>query len=154
VSERLETPSERWSRDVRELVPLTPDELERAFVMPIGRTPSKDGLVSIDGVDYELPTKLKPRGRKKERVQILRRLLTETYHVLVEGRLVQLHPVDLVANARAPRGRRRPDEGSDDAEQPPARSAADMAFERDLGPVTDADGGFADPATQDQEVDP
>jgi hypothetical protein len=152
VSERLETPSERWSRDARQLVPLTPDELERAFVVSLGRTPSKDGLVSIDGVDYELPSKLKPRGRKKERVQILRRLLTETYHVLVEGRLVQLHPVDLVANARAPRGGRGPDEGSNGAEQPPARSAADMAFEGEFGPVTDADGGFSDPAPE--EIDP
>ena len=152
MSGRLETPAERWARDARRLAPLTPDELERAFVVPLGRTPSKDGLVSIGAVDYELPAQLKPRGRKKERVQILRRLLTETYHVLVDGRLVQLHPVDLVANARAPRGGRGEKGDSGGAEQPPALSAADMAFERDLGPVTDADGGFSD--TAPEEIDP
>jgi hypothetical protein len=144
MSDRLETPWERWSRDPREIVPLRPQALERAFVCFLRRSPSNDGLVPIKGVDYELPPELKPRGHKKEPVQILHRLLSDTYHVAVAERLVQLHPVDLEANARASRARgAASDEDSPDS-VPPPRSAADMAFERGLGPVTDPDGGFAD----------
>ena len=154
MSDRLETPWERWSRDSRQLFFATPEELERAFVLFLRRRPSNDGLVPIDGVDYELPGPLRPRGRKKERVQVMHRLLTDTYHVVANGRLVQLHPVDLEANARRPPGRARVER--DDVDEPPARSAADMAFERDLGPVTGPDGGFVEPPadTDTEESDP
>jgi hypothetical protein len=149
MSDRLETPWERWSRDSRQLLFLTPEELEQAFVLFLRRSPSNDGLVPIDSVDYELPRSLRPRGRKKEPVQIMHQLLTDTYHVVADGRLVQLHPVDLEANARTPRGRAR-DERTE-ADPPPARSAADMAFERDLGPVTGLDGGFVEPPHQESD---
>jgi len=149
MSDRLETPWERWSRDTRQLRFLTPEELEEAFVLFFRRSPSNDGLVSIDGTDYELPRPLRPRGGKKERVQILHRLLTGTYHVVADGRLVQLHPVDLEANARTPRGRGRDER--DAVDPPPTRSAADMAFERDLGPVTGPDGGFVEPPTEESD---
>jgi len=149
MSDRLETPWERWSRDTRQLLFLSPEELEEAFVLFFGRWPSNDGLVPIDGTDYELPPALRPRGRKKERIRIVHRLLTDTYHVVAGGRLVQLHPVDLVDNARRPRRRAR--DGQDEVDPPPARSAADMAFERDLGPVTGPDGGFVEPPTQEND---
>jgi len=149
MSDRLETPWERWLRDTRRLLFLGSEELEEAFVFFLHRWPSSDGLVPIDGTDYELPAALRPRGRKKERIRIMHRLLTDTYHVVADGRLVQLHPVDLVANARRPRRRARDDQ--DEVDPPPARSAADMAFERDLGPVTGPDGGFVEPPTQESD---
>lgn len=150
MSERLETPWERWSRDTRQVRALSSEELEEAFVLFLQRSASHDGLVPIDSVDYELPPALKPRGRKKEPVQIQHWLLTDTYHVVVEGRLVQLHPVDLEANARAPRARGVAEH--DDPDRPPSRSAASLAFDRDLGAVTDPEGGFTDP-TPEQESD-
>lgn len=149
MSDRLETPWERWSRDARQLRLLSPEAIEEAFVLFFRRSPSNDGLVPIVGIDYELPRPLRPRGGKKEPVQILHRLLTDTYHVVADGRLVQLHPVDLEANARTPRGRAR--DGRDAVDPPPTRSAADMAFERDLGPVTGPDGGFVEPPTEESD---
>lgn len=151
MSDRLETPWERWSRDSRKVPPLTPEALTEAFVLFFDRSPSNDGLVSIDSVDYELPRSLRPRGRKKEPIRVLHRLLADTYHVVADGRLVQIHPVDLEANARTPRGRARHDD-ADEVDPPPTRSAADMAFERDLGPVTGPDGGYIEPP--DRESDP
>jgi hypothetical protein len=149
MSGRFETPWERWLRDPRQLQLVSPDDLARAFVLFFRRSPSNDGLIGIDGVDYELPLRLKPRGRKKEPVRVHHLLLAGSYHVLVGDRLVQIHPVDLAANARAPRG--RGDSPAVDAEQPPVKSAADMAFDRHYGPVTDADGGFVDPTSQETD---
>lgn len=149
MSDRLETPWERWQRDPRQLQLMSPEDLARAFVLFFRRSPSNDGLIPIDGVDYELPLRLKPRGRKKEPVEVHHQLLAGTYHVVADGRLVQIHPVDLVANARTPRGRCGSREA--DAEQPPVKSAADMAFEREFGPITDADGGFADPTPKETD---
>lgn len=149
MSGRLETPWERWSRDVRQLRFVSPEDLARAFVLCFRRSPSNDGLIPIDSVNYELPLKLKPRGRRKEPIRVHHLLLTDTYHVVADGRLVQILPVDLVANARTPRGRGGSREA--DTEQPPVMSAADMAFERDYGPVIEPDGGFVDPTAQESD---
>lgn len=154
MSGQLETPWERWSRDSRQLFFSTPGELRQAFVLFLRRSPSNDGLVSIESVLYELPAQLRPRGRKKEPIKIQHWLLSDSYHVLVGERLVRLHPVDLEANARAPRGSGSSGEDEEAPEQLPSRSAADMAFDRDLGPVTDPDGGFTDPPRKPEESGP
>jgi hypothetical protein len=131
-------------RDTRSLQHLTEAELGRAFVTFLERTISHDRLVSIDGRAYELPRKA---GRGGERVLITHRLLDATYHVLAGDRLVRIHPVDLAANARSPRAR---PEGQD--ERPPAApTAADLGFERDLGPVVDEDGGALPPHPPDEQ---
>ncbi len=138
MSERLESPWQRWSRDPRALSHLTAEELARAFVAFLDRTVSNDRLVSIDGVDYELPRELGPNGRTGSKVQLVEKLLEGSYHVLVGDRLMRLRPVDLTANARSPRS----SPGEEAAPEPPAaKTAADLAYETDLGPVVDADGG-------------
>ncbi len=145
----FQSPFERWSRDPRALSHLTEEELRRAFVLYLKRTVSHDRLVSIEGVEYELPRELGPNGRHGARVQILHRLIEATYHVLGnDGQLVRIHPVDLAANARSPRARRGPSTGDDRdvTTAPPARSAAHLAFERELGPIVD-DEGSVFPAT-------
>ncbi|MBL4848658.1 MAG: hypothetical protein JKY65_24310 [Planctomycetes bacterium] len=154
MSGQFETPWERWSRDSRQLFLSSPEALEEAFVLFLRRSPSNDGLVSIESVLYELPAQLRPRGRKKEPIKIQHWLLTDSYRVLVAERLVRIHPVDLEANARTPRGSGASREDEGDPEQIPSRSAADMAFDRDLGPVTDPDGGFTDPPLNPEESDP
>jgi len=145
VSER-ETPWERWSRDTRALQHLSEKELARAFVTYLERTISHDRLVSIEGRAYELP---REAGRGGAKVLVTHRLLDGTYHVLVGERLVRIHHVDLAANARSPRA--RPE--VEDERAPPERTAADLGFERDLGPVVDEDGGVlpANP-TNEQET--
>lgn len=151
TSQRLESPWERWSRDARELSHVTETELLRAFVLFFTRTATNDRTVSIDGVDYELPLALGPGGRVGVKVQLVHRLLDDTFHVVCGDRLVRLHPVDLAANARAQRAR-----GGDSDEptttRPPAKTAADLAFERDLGPVTDADGGVPELPDPDPDL--
>jgi hypothetical protein len=138
VSARTESPWSRWERDPRALLHLTEAKLLSAFVLFFTRTASNDRTVPIEGVDHELPLALGPAGRPQSKVQLVHRLLDDTYHVVCGGRLVRIHPVDLAANARAQRARR---DDPSQAQQPPVKTAADLAFERDLGPVTDDDGG-------------
>jgi hypothetical protein len=143
VSER-ETPWERWSRDPRPLQHVTEDELSRAFVTYLERTVTNDRLVSIESTSYELPRTI---GRAGEKVMVVLRLLDGTYHVVSGERLVRIHPVDLPANARSPRARRGSTE--EDVKAPPEKTAADLSFERDLGPVIDPDGSVL--PTPDEE---
>jgi hypothetical protein len=138
---RLLTPWQRFVADPRPLeLPESDEALRAAFILPENRSVSADRIVSVDGVAYEVP---RPLGRER-RLTVYRRLLDGTVAVLLDGRLVDLHPVDLVGNARSRRGSRdRPDD-PEDPDAPPPPSAADLAFDRDLGPVTLPDGGFPD----------
>ena len=130
------TPAERFFADTKPLgFPETDEDLRRRFVVHFTRRVSKDHVVSIDGTKYEIP-----RGHAGETIVVHRRLLDGNYAVLHDGRLVDIHPVDLVANARAQRGRGRPE--PQPTQHPLPKSAADMAFDRDLSSVVDRDGGF------------
>jgi len=138
VDGRYETPHERWAKDTKALRHVPSAKIRASFVIYHKRTVSRDRLVSIEGVRYELPLSLAPGGRRGPRLQIEERVLDKTFHVLCpDGELMRIHPVDLSANAHAPRARREPatDSASD------TRTAADLAFERDLGSVLDADLG-------------
>ena len=71
-----------------------------------------------------------------------------THFFVHEGELIRLHPTDLEANARSPRARRQKQQ-DDNVTHPPRKSAADLAYDRDLGPVVNPDGGF--PETEAEE---
>ena len=136
------TPYERFHADERPLrMPQSDDELRSHFVLHINRTVTADHTVSMDSVDYEIPT-----GHAGEKIVVHRRLLDNTFAVLHDGRLVDIHPVDLHANARARRARAR--DRQPDIQHPLPPSAADLAFERDFFPVVDPDGGFHDPTEE------
>lgn len=137
------TPSERFHDDPRELrMPVRDDDLRQRFVLHIERTVTGDHTLSVDSVDYDVPT-----GHAGQKVIVYRRLLDNTLAIVHEGRLVDLKPVDLHANARARRAR-PPDRGQES--QPPLpKSAADLAFERDFSPVVDPDGGLSDPKNKE-----
>lgn len=152
TSSRLESPWERWARDPRELSHVTEAALLRAFVLFFTRSATNDRTVPIDGVDHELPLALGPDGRAGSKVQLVHRLLDDTFHVVCGDQLVRLHPVDLGANARAQR--LRGDAHDEPITRPPAKTAADLAFERDLGPVTDVDGGVPELPDPDHHEDP
>jgi hypothetical protein len=143
-----ETPWERWSRDVRPLQHLTEDELACAFVTHLERTVTSDRLVSIEGLLYEIP---RDAGRGGQKILVTHRLLEGTYHVLVRDRLVRIHPVDLATNARSPRT--RPNSEDDEPKPPPEPTAADLRFERDLGPVVDDEGGALPPPHPPEEAE-
>ena len=89
----------------------------------------------MDSIPYEMPL-----GYAGESVLVRRHVLDSSVWCLHEGKLMQLHPVDLAANARSKRTKRnpRPKKSSNF----PSKSAADLRFERDFKPVVDKDGGY------------
>lgn len=134
------TPAERFSSDQRALqFPQSDVELKRGFVVFEKRRVSRDHVVSVNAVDYEVP-----RGHAGECVILHRNVLDDTLHFPEQdGRLVQLHEVDLAANAKS---RRASGSVSQDATpRPLKKSSADLAFDTDFRPVILDDGGFIDP---------
>ena len=129
-----DTPWQRFHGDPKPL--RFPDDLQalqRKFEVWLERRVSTDHVVSIDAVAYEMP-----RGYAGHTVELRRRLLDGGIGFVHAGRLIDLYPVDLAANARAPRAR-----GASSDERPramPNKSAADLAFGRDFGPVVGDDG--------------
>jgi len=122
------TPCSKWDADERELsFPADHDDLRSRFVLTESRRVTSDNIVSVDGVHYELPI-----GHARKSIAVERRLLTGTVHIVHDGKMVQLHPVDLVHNAEDKRARlAQPD---DESREAPLTAAA-MAFKRDFGAV-------------------
>lgn len=134
----LLSPSARFLADERVLrFPESLPKLRDKFLVELRRKVSADHIISVDSVHFETP-----RGLAGSWIMTYRQVLEDTLHVLHEGRLVQLHPVDLAANAHARRGKSIP---AEEIVAPLPKSAADMAFERDFRPITDADGNFKNP---------
>ncbi len=137
------TPQARWDADTRPLrFPEDDAALRERFVVCETRKVSADNVVSHQAVDYELP-----RGHAGTKVQLWRRLLTGELLVLHDGRLVQLHPVDLARNATDRRARPAAPAPNDDQGTP--QTAAKLAFDRDFGPVVGPDGGYLPPHTKE-----
>jgi len=133
------TPQARWECDTRPLrFPESEAALRDALVVTEVRKVSNDNVVSVDGVNYEVP-----RGHADTAISVRRSLLSGELFVLHDSRLVQLHPVDLAANAIARRARLGAPAPDDDEGTP--RTAASIAFARELGPVVGPDGGFLPP---------
>lgn len=137
-----QTPWERFSSDTQPLELWTSEEaLRERFVIEEHRRVSKDHIIPIDSVHYEVP-----RGLAGAKIPVYRQVLDNTVRVLHQGRLIVVHPVDLEANARAKRGATPP---AEESTQPLPQSAADLAFERAFTPVVGPDGGF--PMTDDTQ---
>ena len=131
-----ETPWQRFHRDAKPLrFPESVDKLRAHFEVWIERRVSPDGIVSISSVFYELP-----RGYAGQRVTLHRRLLDGTIGFLHQGRLIELQPVDLQANAHSRRARAK--SPAPDPRPTPPPSAADLAYLREFGPIVEDDGGF------------
>lgn len=140
-------PLARWDADTRPLrFPESEAALRDKLVVTEVRKVSKDNVVSIDGVDFEVP-----RGHAETALSVRRNLLSEELFVLHDGRLVQLHPVDLAANAVARRATLGAPAPNDDEGTP--RTAASIAFARELGPVVGPDGGFLLPTRKPTDGD-
>lgn len=141
-----QTPWQRFSSDPRPLqMANSLAELRTMFVLEHSRDVSNDHVVSFEAVNYEVP-----RGLAGQRVRLFFHLLDRTLLLpdpAGTGRLLQLAPVDLAANARARRGKDHESalHRNDETQPVPPKSAADMAFARDLSPMVGPDGGFADP---------
>jgi transposase InsO family protein len=130
-----ETPAERFHRDTRELE-LPPDRawLDAQFRTTHERTVSGDHVVSIDGVAYEVPRPC--RGR----IAVTRHLLTGRLTVRVDGREIEIHPVDPTQNAFDRRA--RPPQAETRHPSHRAVTTADRAFDDDFGPLVGPDGDY------------
>lgn len=132
-----DTPEQRWNADPRRLsFPQDRAWLDDCFVTTFDRTVTNDNLIPYEGVDYELP-----RGGARPMITVHRSLLRGTLSVLHEGRLVEIHPVDRVANAYARRAARTTDQT--ETTTPIVHTAASLAYQRDFAPLVDADGGYS-----------
>jgi putative transposase len=123
------SPLQRWEADERELVfPADHEDLRSRFALTESRRVSADNIVSVRGTHYEVPI-----GHAHKLIPVERRPLTHSVWILHEGRLVQLHPVDLAFNAEDRRARL--DNKADPEGEAPLTAAA-MAFAKDFGPVS------------------
>ena len=133
-----QTPYARFHHDPKAMrFAESQEALRETFVLHLTRKASPDHVIPLDGVLYEVP-----RGLARTEVLLYRNLLDGSLRCVHEGRLVRLSPLDPVANARARRAR----PSSEPAPVPvPPKSSPELAFEHDLGPVVNADGGFPHP---------
>lgn len=128
-----DTPRQRWHGCARDLRPV-PDKswLRSRFTLTDQRLVSNDHVISYNGVLYEVP-----RGLAGERIEVHRRLLEGTLHVLHEGRLIELRPLDPEKNATSPRAKKQ-----DDApEASRIKTASALSYEARFGSILDGDGG-------------
>jgi len=142
-------PKDRWDSDTRALQPVKgDDDLERIFTVSL-KNKSKvtaDHIISVHGVKYELP-----RGYARQKVQVYRRVLqatkaTDALYIDHKGAMLRLHPVDIHHNARSKRAVAPTKQAP--TRSPNTQSAAELAFKRELGPITNADGGYSDKEPQ------
>jgi hypothetical protein len=81
-----------------------------------------------------------PRGHAGTTVQVFRHLLDATVSIIHDGKMMQLHPVDLVLNAHT----RRPFTPSGESILPPPRTAATISYQKDHQPIVGSSGDFFD----------
>jgi len=131
-----ETPWSRFHNDCKKLRFVENEQsLDNSFVLHEKRHVAGDNIVSIDAIPYEMP-----KGHAGTTVIIQRNILDNTLSFIDRGRLIKLAPVDLVNNARDKRAANQAN--VDEPPQKHTRSSADIAFNRDMLPIIDADGGF------------
>jgi transposase len=140
-----DTPRQRWETGRPLRFPTDQDDLYRRFVVREPRKVSRDHVIQADGRLWEAP-----RGLGNTWVQVTRHVLDGRYWVLHEGRMVQLIELDPHSNANARRGY-RVDELPLSSEGVPS-TAAHLAFDQDLRPLVDSEGGFND--RQNKEKNP
>lgn len=132
-----DTPRQRWEAGRTLRFPADPDDLHRRFVVRELRTVSSDHVIQYGGVDWEAP-----RGMAGDSVEVIRHVLDGRLFVVHHGKTIQLHRLDLAANATARRGYPS-DHGPLPGEGVPNTAAA-LAFARDTAPIVGPDGGFTD----------
>jgi transposase InsO family protein len=136
-----QTPEQRWQTDSQPLrFPSSETDLRERFFVTETRRVSNDHVISFEGTAYEVP-----RGHATTRATLRRAVLDDSLYVLHQGQWTRLHPVDLTANAYARRARPGAAAPEDDQGPPPVPTAACQAFDRDFGPVVDADGNCPAP---------
>ncbi len=140
-----DTPRQRWEVGRPLRFPEEEADLYRRFVVREPRKVSSDHVIKADGRLWEAP-----RGLGDTWVQVTRHVLDGRFWVLHEGRMVQLAELDPHANAIE----RRSYIGDDQplASEGIPTTAARLAFDHDLRPLVDSDGGFRDEQNKENDL--
>jgi len=129
-----ETPCLRFTHDDRALhFPESDHALRQAFQIPIERKVTADSVISFQSVLYEMP-----RGYARRWVTVYRHLLEGALGFIHEGRMITLHSPDLEKNARLKRAKTHKPKV-----KKVVKTAAELHFEKDFGPIVGLDGGFS-----------
>ena len=139
-----DTPRQLWEAGRPLRFPEDETDLYRRFVVREPRKVSSDHVIRADGRLWEAP-----RGLGDTWVQVTRHVLDGRFWVLHEGRMVQLAELDPHANATGRRSYIGDDQPLSSEGIP--TTAARLAFDHDLRPLVDSEGGFRD--EQDKEND-
>jgi putative transposase len=132
---KKETPYNRFFSDTRPFTKIIDQNIyEKSFVISESRRVSKDNIVSISSMKYEIPT-----GHALTYITIYRHTLEDRITMFHEGKLVDIKPVDLASNAHHQRAKLNSDDSSNI--QLPS-SAAELLFKKDFSPIVDTDGNF------------
>ncbi len=130
------TPSERWLQDARDLrMPQDRAWLDAGFLITQERRVSNDHVVSLDGTLYEVPAAC--HGR----IGVDHHLISGQRTVRLQGRDVQIHPLDVTRNALDRRAQHQ--KPAQVASNP--STAAEQAFQEDFAPLVDSQGNYPDP---------
>lgn len=129
------TPEDMFVSDPLALsMPESLDKMEQHFVICESRRVSRDQIITVAGVNYDMP-----QGYAGRIVEVYRHILHKTVSVKHDNKMIVLAPVDLTLNATVPRA--HPAKASD-IKQCPIRSAADIAFMKDHQPIVGKGGDF------------
>ena len=109
--------------------------LESHFVVTSRRKVSRDNVVMVRGIGYEMPA-----GYDGRKVDVYDHTLERRLTVIHEGKHVRILPVDLAANARAERRRRVEKERP--AGPGPIKTAAQLLYERDHKTIVTSGGDY------------
>jgi putative transposase len=115
------------------------DRVRQCFILNTTRRVSNDNVVSLDGVSYQVI-----RGHAGARVMVHRNVLDGSVAIVHQGRFVRLEVLDVHKNATDKRAR-NPLQDKKDPHRRLTRGSAQMAFDQQMRPVVDPDGGFARP---------
>ena len=122
------SPEMRFLGDKLALQPISdPEKIRQHFIIASQRKVSRDNVVSLRGILYELP-----RGHAGKLIFVYRHLLDQNVSFLHDGKMVDIHRLDPILNSQT---RRRPKRHKDTPKLLPPKTAATIAFERDHQPL-------------------
>ena len=112
------------------------DRLRQCFILNTTRRVSNDNVVSLHGVFYQVI-----RGHAGARVMLYRNLLDGSVAIVHQGRFVRLEVLDVHKNATEKRAG-HPLKDKKAQKRGRTKGSAQMAFDEQMRPVIDPDGGF------------
>ncbi len=140
-----DTPRQRWEAGRPLRFPEDQTDLYRRFVVHEPKKVSTDHVIKAGGQLWEAP-----RGMGDTWVQVARHVLDGRFWVLHEGRMVLLTELDPHANATERRNYNKDDQPTSSEGTP--ITAARIAFDHDLRPLVDSDGGFRDAQNKENDL--